>query len=446
MRVCKQSMADWPHYTSAYFIFSAIFLGCAAATTAADPERPNIVVLVSDDLDYGKLGFTGYEVVDTPNLDSVIRGGTFFSNGYVSGAVCAPTRAGLMTGRYQSRIRYETLTGPITRQIADDYGVDTREILLPQLLKNCGYTTALIGKWHLGYNDKYHPNNRGVDYFFGFLAGGHDYFIWDTPAIAPAGGPILRNKQKAEGEGYITEALAREAAQFVHQHSDKPFFLYYSPYNVHAPRVVPKKYLPANGDVMGGMVKALDESVGVILDALRSCNLLDNTMIIYVNDNGGTRDNAPFRGRKGQILEGGIRVPFAMRWPGRIPSGNVYDQPVIQLDILPTVMAAVGGSLPKDREYDGVNLLPYLAGTETTAPHKQLFWRTPRRVRAARIGDFKLLLPAQGEPQLYNLKNDPGEKDNIAGKHPDIVARSKKAIQNWEATVSSPRQYGLSLP
>jgi len=186
MQAPKQTTIERSLRTTGCLVFSVIFTACTTlAVAAADANRPNIVVLVSDDLDYGKLGYTGYEAVETPHIDSVIRGGTFFTNGYVSGPVCAPTRAGLMTGRYQARIRYETLTGPITRQIADDYGVDTREILLPKLLQDRGYATAVIGKWHLGYNDKYHPNNRGVDHFFGFLAGGHDYFFWDTPATAP---------------------------------------------------------------------------------------------------------------------------------------------------------------------------------------------------------------------------------------------------------------------
>ena len=160
---------------------------CAGADKKPPSRRPNIVVIISDDLDYGKLGYTGYDKVSTPNLDSLIRGGTYFTNGYVSGPVCAPTRAGLMTGRYQARYGYETLTGPIARQIEDDYGVDTREVLLPKLLERAGYATGLIGKWHLGYNDKYHPNNRGVDYFFGFLPGGHDYYLWDTPETGTKG-------------------------------------------------------------------------------------------------------------------------------------------------------------------------------------------------------------------------------------------------------------------
>ncbi|MGD9855987.1 MAG: sulfatase-like hydrolase/transferase [Planctomycetaceae bacterium] len=423
-----------------------LLIGAANAHDASGEEafRPNIVILVSDDLDYGKLGYNGYSAVATPHLDSVIRGGTFFSNGYVSGPVCAPTRAGLMTGRYQARIGYQTLTGPIERQIADDYGVDTREILLPQLLKDAGYATAVIGKWHLGYNDKYHPNERGVDHFFGFLAGGHDYFLWDTPEVSPQGGAILRNKQKAAGEGYVTEALAREAAEFVRNHRDGPFFLYYSPYNVHAPHVVPDRYLPEDGDVMAGMVRALDDSVGVILAALDACGLTDDTLIVYVNDNGGTRDNSPYRGKKGQLYEGGIRVPFAMRWPGRIPAGATFDPPVIQLDILPTVVTAAGGTLPGDREFDGVNLLPFLTSDDLRAPHEELFWRYPGHGRAVRAGNLKLLLPEQDGPQLYDLNTDPGEQDDITLQFPMKVARLRKAVQIWEARVADPQQYGLS--
>ena len=403
-------------------------------------KLPNIVIIVSDDLDYGKLGYTGYDKVSTPNLDSLIRGCTYFTNGYVSGPVCAPTRAGLMTGRYQARYRYETLTGPISRQIKDDYGVDTRETLLPQLLKGAGYATGLIGKWHLGYNDKYHPNNRGVDYFFGFLPGGHDYFLWDTPETGTAGGSILRNKEKAEGTGYVTEALAQEAANFVRRHKDRPFLLYYSPYNVHGPHVVPKRYIPDggdiyipnDGDVMAGMVKALDDSVGLILKALQVAKLEDNTLIVYVNDNGGIGTNVPFRGRKGQLYEGGIRVPFAIKWPGRIPGGVRYDYPVIQLDILPTLLAAAGLQPPSDREYDGVNLLPYLTGQKSNRPHEKLFWRYPNFGRVVRSGDLKLILHAKKAPELFDLSGDPGETTNIADRMPERVKRLAAEIDGWE--------------
>lgn len=414
-----------------------------AGSVHAQAVRPNVVILVSDDLDYGKLGYTGYTAVATPHIDSVIRGGTFFPNGYVSGPVCAPTRAGLMTGRYQARIGYETLTGPIERQIADDYGVDTREVLLPQLLQRAGYATAVIGKWHLGYNDRYHPNQRGVDHFFGFLAGGHDYFVWDTPAVTTQGGPILRNRQKAAGEGYLTEALADEAARFIRDHQNEPFLLYYAPFNVHSPHVVPDRYLPADGDVMAGMIRALDESVGVLLAALDACQLTDNTLVVYLNDNGGTRDNSPFRGKKGQLYEGGIRVPFAIRWPGRIPAGAAFNHPVMQLDILPTVVAAAGAMLPRDREYDGVNLLPFLTGENADRPHAELYWRYPAYGRAVRRGDLKLLLPRQGQSELYDLAVDPGEQRDLAPERPQDVARLKAAIEDWEARVAAPWPSGL---
>jgi arylsulfatase A-like enzyme len=428
------------HYKAIYgCLFVAVLLGCLAYPAAnaradgdAPPLRPNIVIIISDDLDYGKLGYTGYDAVDTPQMDSIIRGGTYFTDGYVSGPVCAPTRAGLMTGRYQARYGYETLTGPITRQIEDDYGVDTREILLPELLRRAGYATGVVGKWHLGYNDKYHPNNRGVDYFFGFLAGGHDYFVWDTPPKSTTGGPILRNKEKADGQGYLTEAFATEAADFISRHKDGPLFLYYAPFNVHGPHVVPDKYLPKSGDVMAGMVKALDDSVGVILGALKDAKLEHDTLIVYVNDNGGTGTNVPFRGRKGQLYEGGIRVPFAVRWPGRVPAGRRCEQPVIQLDILPTVLAAAGVKLSSDRQYDGVDLLPYLTGEKSDLPHRELFWRYPRFGRAVRSGDLKLILHAKRAAELFDLSSDPGETTNVADRMPEAVKRLTAAIHTWE--------------
>lgn len=331
-------------------VFLTLILGVGVAALADEKQapraqRPNIVIIVSDDLDYSTLGPSGY--VDTPHIDSIFEGGIQFSDGYVSAPVCAPARAGLMMGRYQARVGYQRTTGPIERQIAEDVGVDTREILLPQYLKEAGYVTGVFGKWHLGYNEKYRPNKRGVDYFFGFLAGAHDSYVWDTPEKGSMGGSILRNNEKAVGEGYITEAFAQEAAHFIDRNKDKPFFLYLSQLNVHTPETVPEKYIPAGGLVKDGMIRALDESIGVVLAALESAGVAKNTLVIFINDNGGLGSNAPFRGGKGDLFEGGIRVAFAMKWPAKILARGTYTQPVTQLDILPTVVAATGGSSRK---------------------------------------------------------------------------------------------------
>jgi arylsulfatase A-like enzyme len=415
----------------------------ARGEEASPVQRPNVVIIISDDLDYNSLSSTSY--VDTPHIDSIIEAGTYFSNGYVSAAVCAPARAGLMMGRHQVRVGYQRTTGPIERQIEEDIGVDTREILLPQYLQEAGYVTGVIGKWHLGYNEKYRPNQRGVDYFFGFLAGAHDYYKWDTPETGVIGGSILRNNEKVDGEGYITEAFAQEAASFIHRNSKQPFFLYYSPLNVHKPEVVPKKYIPPGGMVKDGMVKALDDSVGVILAALKSAGVMEHTLLVFINDNGGKGNNAPFRGTKGEFFEGGIRVAFAMSWPGKIPARKIYAHPVTQLDILPTALAAAGVDLARDREYDGVNLLPYLAGQESGPPHEMLFWRSSKKNQAVRVGDLKLLLSGKRGVELYDLKRDRGEEHDLAADRPEDVKRLNDALTAWQARMAA-EQYSLIPP
>jgi len=337
-----------------------------------------------------------------------------------------------MTGRYQARFGYETMTGSVERQIRDDTGVSTKETLLPRYLKQGGYATAVIGKWHLGYNEKYRPNNRGVDHFFGFLAGGHSYFVWDTPETGSGGGAILRNSEKAEGEGYITEAFAKEAASFIRRNKEGPFLLYLSPFNVHRPLEVPEKYIPKSGDVMAGMIKALDDAFGVVLETLKAENLADDTLVVYINDNGALGRNPPYRGGKGKLYEGGVRVPFAMRWPGRIPAGRKYGRPVIQLDILPTVLAAAGIEPPPNRTFDGVDLLPFVNGERKNAPHPRLFWRYPNFGYAIREGDLKLVGRRQQRPQLFDLSRDPGERVDLAAQRTEDVERLASVYGKWE--------------
>jgi arylsulfatase A-like enzyme len=415
-----------------------VLLGCAS-----EPRPPNVVVIVSDDLDYSMLGYHGYRAAATPNLDAICEGGVYFTNGYVSSPSCGPSRAGLMTGRYQARYGYESQIGSIPRMIERDTGVDTREILLPELLKETGYATAVIGKWHLGYNEKYRPNNRGADHFFGFLTKGRYY--WEEEKRSP----VLRNGEEVRGEGYLTEALAREAADFIHRHADRPFFLYYAPWNVHVPHVVPEEYIPPGGSVLDGMVQALDQSVGTIFEALREEGLERDTLVVFVNDNGGVHEqyNTPFRGKKTTLYEGGIRVPFAMRWPGHLPEGSRYDHPVIQLDIFPTVAAAAGAVLPDDRVYDGVDLLPFVTGARADVPHERLFWRFEEmlggfRGRAVRVGNLKLVVQQQDDGrervELFDLARDPGESDDLAPGNPERVRALMLSLQAWEAGMPDP--------
>ena len=419
-----------------YSIVCVALLLSAIACEHRTERSPNIVIIVSDDLDYSKLGYNGYKRARTPHIDSIIEGGVYFSNGYVSSPSCAPSRAGLFTGRYQARFGYESQTGSIPRMIEQDIGVNTSEILLPQLLQQAGYTTGVIGKWHLGYNDKYRPNSRGVDYFFGYLTKRRYYWEDETRS------PILRNGEQVQGKGYMTEVLAREAAEFIARNRDTPFFLYFAPSNVHVPYVVPDEYIPEGGTVLDGMIQALDDSVGTVLEALRQAGVERETLVIFINDNGGANDNSPFRGVKKTLYEGGIRVPFAMRWPGRLPEQARYDRPVIQLDVLPTVLGAAGATLPDDREYDGVDLLPYLTGDASGAPHDSLFWRLTDMQdrllrRAVRNGSLKLVVEAPGEDtdgrvELYDLDRDPAERNDLAAIRPDDVEILMRRLEAWE--------------
>jgi arylsulfatase A-like enzyme len=433
-------------------LLSALLLAPLPSCTSEVREAakgPNLVVIVSDDLGYAQLSYNGSTRVATPRLDSLCREGVYFTQAYVTAPTCAPSRAGLMTGRHQARYRYESLVGPVERQLDLDVGVDTREIFLPQLLREAGYATAVIGKWHLGYEDEFHPNRRGVDYFFGFLARGR--YFWDDDS--KGGGDILRNEDPVEGTGYLTEVFAAEAAAFIRSHRDRPFFLYFAPWNVHVPLQVPDRYIPQGGTVMDGMVKALDDSVGVVLDALRSEGLEQNTLVVFINDNGAQQyaSNAPLRGGKYGLYEGGIRVPLAMRWPGGLPSGRTFDHPVIQLDILPTLLALGGGELPDDREYDGVNLLPYLSAERPAPPHESLYWRAVNmegdvRLQAIRVGDLKLTVrpnEALGvdRVELYDLARDRSESADLSRERPDDVRRLRQALTTWQERVTNPSQY-----
>ncbi|NJL30675.1 MAG: sulfatase-like hydrolase/transferase [Phycisphaerales bacterium] len=302
---------------------------------------------MADDLGYAELGSQGCMDIPTPNIDSIARSGVRFTQAYVTCAVCAPSRAGLLTGRYQQRFGFETNPGP--EAFADDkFGLPLTEITLAERLRTLGYATGMVGKWHLGYKPELTPTKRGFDEFFGFLSGAHNY------QSGVRRSEILRNMETVHEQQYLTDAFGREAVQFIHRHKEQPFFLYL-PFNaVHAPMGAPDKYrdrtasiTDANRRTYAGMTIAMDNAVGQVLDTLRNEKLEENTLIFFISDNGGpthqtTSSNSPLRGYKSQLWEGGIRVPFLIQWKGQIPAGKVYDDPVISLDIVPTVMAATG--------------------------------------------------------------------------------------------------------
>ncbi|MCU0725302.1 MAG: sulfatase-like hydrolase/transferase, partial [Planctomycetes bacterium] len=411
----------------------------SAAAIAGEPAKrpPNVVLILADDLGYADLGAQGGRDIKTPAIDSIATAGIRFTNGYVPCPVCAPTRAGLLTGRYPQRFGFEHNPGN-ERSASPDFGIPAAEPILAERLKAAGYATGMVGKWHVGYRKELTPPSRGFDSFFGFLSGANDYF----PGGRPGRSPILRGSEPVEEGEYLTDAFAREAVAFIDAHHESPFFLYV-PFNaVHAPLQAPDELrarFPEIDDPVrltyAAMLAALDDAVGAILAALRRHGIEEDTFVVFLSDNGGptpqtTSRNDPLRGFKGQVYEGGVRIPFFIQWKGALPAGKVENRPVIALDLLPTVLAAAGVPVEGGPPLDGVDLLPYLRGQEAGRPHDALFWRMGRQ-SAVRLSDLKLVV-RDGVAELFDLATDVGEARDLSGERPEDVARLRKALADWE--------------
>lgn len=434
----------------------------------AAERKPNIIVLLADDLGYGELGCQGMaKDIPTPHIDSLARNGVRFTQGYVSSPFCCPSRAGLMTGRYQTRFGHE-LNVVGKSNLDESIGLPLTEGTMTEHLKAAGYRTGLVGKWHLGTAGKFHPQKRGFDEFYGFLHEGHFFVpppfngvmsflrtnsvaggtrftngpvIWSnhTGGNEPPydeNNPLLRGTVEVTETEYLTDAFTREAVGFITRNEKQPFFLYVSYNAVHSPMQAMPKYpdrfthiADPQRRIFAAMLSSLDDSVGAVLAKVRELKLEEDTLIFFLSDNGGptqelTSSNAPLRGGKGQLFEGGIRVPFLAQWKGKIPAGKLYEQPVIALDILPTSLAAAQVAPSGGNKLDGVNLLPFLRGEKQGAPHEVLFWRYGANI-AVRSGDWKLVKQLEGgklvpEFQLFNLREDPAEtkpvKDEAVSK------------------------------
>ncbi|MBM3335855.1 sulfatase-like hydrolase/transferase, partial [Candidatus Sumerlaeota bacterium] len=331
-------------------------------------------------------------------------------------------------------------------------GLPLGEITLPDVLKKAGYVTGMVGKWHLGAAPLFHPMKRGFDEFFGFPGGGHDYFKADTQTDTKEYlVPIQRNGKPVAENEYLTDALSREAVGFVRRHREERFFLYLTYNAPHTPQQAPDKYIERFAAIedqrrrlYAAMLSALDDGVGHLLDTLRDLNLENDTLVFFFSDNGGPvavngSSNGPLRGAKGAVYEGGVRVPFAVQWRGRLPEGKTLQHPVICLDIFPTAVPAGGAQLPADRKIDGVNLLPYMTGQTDAPPHERLFWRTGGGdFFAVREGRFKLVKSRDGQPELYDLDADIGETNDLAAKQPDVVKRLLAACEQWNSELAPP--------
>ncbi|MFQ6036804.1 MAG: sulfatase [Sedimentisphaerales bacterium] len=419
--------------------------GCASISqrSQAGRKRPNIIVIISDDQGYADIGVHGCQDIATPNIDSIARNGFRFTNGYVSCPVCSPTRAGLATGRYQQRFGHEFNTGPPPGGLRDHVGLPLTEVTIADVLKSAGYVTGAVGKWHLGMAPHFHPFKRGYDEFFGFLHGGHSYI---DPGLGTFN-PILHGTEPVDEKEYLTDAFSREAVAFIQRHHDKPFFLYLAYNAVHTPLQAPPRYQNGFGHitdkkrrVYAGMLTAMDEGIGKLLAKLRELDIQKDTVLFFLSDNGGPKANGsrndPLRGTKGTMFEGGIRVPFMVQWPRRLKGGQAYEHPVIALDILPTAAAAVGADLPRDRKFDGVNLLPYLTGEKKTPPHESLFWRMGQNY-AARKGNLKLVKMGE-QISLFDLSSDIGESQDLADQRPDVLREMQQAYKQWNSEMIEP--------
>jgi arylsulfatase B len=433
-----------------------------APTFAEEAQKPNIVLIFVDDLGYGELGFQGNREIPTPNIDSIARNGVRFTQGYVSAPFCCPSRAGLMTGKYQTRFGHE-LNVVGKKNLDPAVGLPPDERTMGDHLRKAGYTTACVGKWHLGGTERYHPLVRGFDAFYGFLHEGHFYVpppydnvVSHLRAQEPPyddGNPVLRGRKPIVEKEYLTDALTREALVFLDRAHDRPFFLYLAYNAIHSPMQAKPGDLKRfahikdkHRQVFAAMLASLDDSVGGVLDELRQRKLEENTLIFFLSDNGGptaelTSSNKPLRGGKGQLWEGGIRVPFAVQWKARLPAGRVYDHPVSALDILPTSLAAAGAKAPDG--LDGVDLLPYLTGVKKGEPHESLFWRFRSNI-ALRMGKWKLVRQAergrqQAAFQLFDLDADVGETKDLAEAQPEVLERMRRELDRLNGQMREPR-------
>ncbi len=432
----------------------------APAASAANSNRPNIIILYSDDQGYGDVGCYGGVDIFTPHIDALAASGTRFTQWYSNAPVCSPSRAALLTGRYPRR-------GGVPGNVPAGFsaiGLKPDEITLAEALKTVGYHTGISGKWHQGGAQECRPVSQGFDESFGFLNGCVDYyshiFYWALAGGIPPMHDLWENNEEIWKNGeFIHDLITQRAVQFIRRNKEKPFFLYV-PFNApHYPMHAPDEYFDRvrhiqdpHRRIQAAMVSVLDDSVGKIMDELKRNDLMENTLIFFISDNGPSTEQrnllddsreeyhggsaGDYRGHKFDLFEGGIRVPALMSWPGVIPAGQTVDEIGVTMDVFPTILHIVGADLPTDRTYDGYNILPMVT-QNAKSPHQQIFWESGKR-RAVRRENWKLILNADDENPilLFDLKADPQETIDLKEKYPALVNALKQEIEIWEQDVN----------
>lgn len=424
-------------------------------------ERPNVIIILTDDQGYGDVGFNGCKDIPTPNIDRIAESGTRFTNGYVSYAVCGPSRAGIMTGRYQGRFGFGR--NPLVAPHDTLQGLPSSEETMATVLGREGYASMALGKWHLGVHKSQWPLNRGFDEFFGFLSGGHQYLpeLWTLNDISEVRAQfdayntkLMKDNGRVNEAEYLTDALSREAVDFIERRANDPFFIYLAYNAPHTPLQATEKYLSRFDHIKdkkrktyAAMVSAVDDGVGQVLDKLEELGINENTIVFFLSDNGGPEhhnasDNGLLRDGKGSLYEGGIHVPFAVQWPGHIPAGQVYEKPVISLDMFATAVAYAKAT-PKNK-LDGVNIVPFVSGEEAGTPHEQLFWRKyDQKAYAIRSGDHKMVKYKSEVDEVYNLADDISESHSLALSEENHYPELKAAYEQWASELKDPLFLGL---
>jgi arylsulfatase A-like enzyme len=439
------------------FFLTLIMLSGLLLSAQQDKDKPNLIVIMTDDMGYADVGFNGCKDIPTPNIDSIAYNGAHIVNGYVSFPVCGPSRAGFITGRYQDRFGFTT--NPTIDPTNDIAGLPLDEKTIAEVLHEEGYKSAIVGKWHLGTHPNFHPLKRGFDYFYGFLSGGHNYFmnqltIENLENVKSKWAwyktKLRENHKTLEFEDYktdyLTDELSEAGLRFINKQAEnnQSFFLFLAYNAPHTPMHATEKYLSRFPDIedkkrktYAAMVSAVDDGVGNVLRTLKDNGIEENTLIVFLSDNGGAHNNAsqntPLRGTKGSVYEGGLRVPFAMQWKGVIPANTSYEESVSSLDIMASIVDILDIKTNPKKPLDGVNIIPYLTGKKKGAPHEYLFWRKwEQNAMAAINADYKLLkVKKNAETEFYNLKKDVSEKENIKGSNSKKVQEIQKEWDKW---------------
>jgi len=398
-----------------------------------DAKKPNVIIIVADDAGYMDFGFMGNRDLETPQLDKVAKKGVVFTDAHVSATVCAPSRAGLITGKYQQRFGFEANgTGGI--------GLPDEMLTIANVFKQADYRTYGIGKWHLGNSSSDHPNNRGFDDFFGFIGGARSYFPIENPSQQAM---LQNNGERVKFEGYITDVLGDKSVSYAEEKSEKPFFMYLAYNAPHTPMHAKEEHLEKYKDhprrKLAAMTWSLDENIGKLIDKLKETNQLENTLIFFLSDNGGSphsnTDNGPLKGFKGNKFEGGHRVPFFVHWPMEVKGNRTFNGLTSSLDIFATSIAAAG--ISNSFDLNGTDLIPYLKGEKVGNPHEKLFWRKLNE-SGVRLGDKKLVKLKDYGSRYYDLKNDLGEMNDLTQSDKPTSDLLHKELEVWESTLIAP--------